>query len=74
MTAGDGSCCLAAAVPYDPIVYERTRTIDGIEHASIAQVLIDCFTGNGRMPSEGDALIEWMRQNESAWRSSALAR
>lgn len=60
------------AKPYDPIVYERTRMIDGIEHASISQVLIDCLTGNARMPSEGEALIKWMKQNESQWRSSSL--
>ncbi len=58
------------AVPYDPIVYERTRTIDGIEHASIAQVAIDCLTGMARMPSEGEALLKWMQQNEPQWRSS----
>lgn len=62
------------AVPYDPIVYERTRVIDGIEHASIAQVLVDCLTGNARMPSEGEALLKWMKNNEAAWRSTALAR
>lgn len=61
------------ATPYDPIVYERTRMVDGIEHASLAQVLIDCFTGNARMPSEADALIEWMRRNASAWRSTSVA-
>ena len=60
------------AVPYDPIVYERTRTIDGIEHASIAQVLIDCLAGMQRMPSEGEALLKWMRENESKWRADAL--
>jgi len=46
------------AVPYDPIVCVRTRTIDGVEHASVAQVLIDCLTGMQRMPSEGEALLE----------------
>ncbi len=60
------------AVPYDPIVYERTRIVDGIEHASLAQVLVDCLTGNARMPSEGDALAKWMRQDESRWRHTAL--
>ena len=34
-------------------------------------VLIDCLTGNARMPSEGEALIKWMRSNDS-WRSAAL--
>ena len=60
------------AKPCDPIVYERTRMIDGIEHASIPQVLIDCLTGNARMPSEGEALIKWMRQNQSQWRRLQL--
>ena len=60
------------AVPCDPIVYERTRTIDGVEHASIAQVTIDCLAGFQRMPSEGEALLGWMSQNESQWRSRAL--
>ncbi len=60
------------AVPYDPIVYERTRTIDGIEHASITQVLIDCLTGMQRMPSEGEALLKWMKQNEQRWRFNTL--
>lgn len=60
------------AVPYDPIVYERTRTIDDIEHASIAQVVIDCLTGMARMPSEGEALMKWMRNDESRWRADGL--
>lgn len=60
------------AVPYDPIVYERTRTLNGIEHASIAQVAIDCLAGVQRMPSEGESLLKWMRENESKWRAGAL--
>ena len=60
------------AVPYDPIVYERTRTIDGIEHASIVQVAIDCLTGMARMPSEGEALLKWMKQHEERWRRVAV--
>ncbi len=60
------------AVPYDPIVYERTRMVDDIDHASLAQVLIDCLTGNARMPSEGEALVKWMAKNEPLWRSNAL--
>jgi len=58
--------------PYDPIVFERTRTVDGVEHASLAQVLIDCFTGNARMPSEAEALIKWMILNEPSWRNAKL--
>src|SRR6056297_3623916 len=60
------------AVPYDPVVYERTRMIDGIEHASLSQVLVDCLTGNARMPSEGEALLKWMQRNEERWRVAGL--
>ena len=46
--------------------------IDGIEHASFVQVAIDCLAGFQRMQSEGEALVGWMKKNESSWRSSAL--
>lgn len=60
------------ALPYDPIVYERTWEQDGLVFASAAQVGIDCLTGMGRMPQEGEALLSWMRRNESRWRASEL--
>ena len=60
------------AKPYDPIVYSRTRMIDGVEHASLAQVLVDCLTSNARMPSEGEALLKWMQRNEERWRVAGL--
>ena len=60
------------AVPYDPIVYQRTRMIDGLEHASLTQVLVDCLTGNARMTSEGEALLKWMQRNEQSWRIAGL--
>jgi hypothetical protein len=34
---------------------------------------MDCLTGNGRMPSEGEALLTWMMENEPVWRAPALA-
>ena len=40
--------------------------------ASPSQAAIDCLSGNGRMPAEGDAVIEWMRRDESAWRADSL--
>jgi hypothetical protein len=40
---------------------------------SITKAAIDLLTGNGRMPSEGEALLEWMRRHESARRSKVLA-
>lgn len=51
---------------------ERTWEQDGIRFASIAQVAIDCLTGFGRMPAEGGALLDWMRQRAPRWQSASL--
>ena len=37
-----------------------------------SQAAADCLTGTGRMPAEGQALVEWMLGNESAWRVERL--
>ena len=61
------------AEPYDPIVFSRCREANGVRSVSIAQAAIDCLTGPGRMPAEGEALLAWMRRNESRWRASSLS-
>ena len=58
--------------PFDGVVWERTTTDDGVEYATPSQVVVDCLTGNGRMPAEGQALLEWMTQHESVWRLDSL--
>lgn len=60
------------AVPYDRIVFERTRRLEGVAYVSVAQLAADDLTGNGRMPAEGEALLGWMRGNTSRWRASSL--
>ena len=50
---------------------ERLRSIagaDGVVRCAVSQVAADLLTGPGRGSSEGEALIEWMRANESSWR------
>jgi hypothetical protein len=42
-------------------------------YAAPSQVAIDCLSGSGRMPAEGEALIEWMAANENVWRRPSLA-
>jgi hypothetical protein len=59
--------------PYDEVVWERTSVDAGVRYASPSQVAMDCLTGNGRMPSEGEALLSWMMENEPVWRAPALA-
>jgi hypothetical protein len=59
--------------PFDPVVFARTRTEGGLRYAAPSQIVVDCLTGNGRMPSEGEALLGWMLSNESEWRIDSLA-
>lgn len=58
--------------PYDPIVFERTWVADDVPFVSVAQVAIDDMTGNGRMPSEGEALLAWMSRNLDRWQLPSL--
>ena len=60
------------ARPYNEIVFRRTwRSRDPV-NASLAQVVVDCLTGPGRMPSEGEALLDWMRNNAPRWQAPSL--
>jgi hypothetical protein len=59
--------------PFDPVVFDRTRTESSVTYAALSQVAVDCLTGNGRMPSEGETLIDWMIHNEGEWRLPGLA-
>jgi len=57
------------AEPFDPVVYERNRELDGITYAAPRQNAADLLTSPGRGPSEAEELMEWMARNEDAWRS-----
>lgn len=54
--------------PFDSVVFERMEAIDGLKYVSVGQVAADLLTGPGRSPSEGEALIDWMKVNEEKWR------
>lgn len=54
--------------PSNDIALELVDETDGIRYAALSQVALDCLSGPGRMPSEGDALMEWMDANEQHWR------
>ncbi|HET7443584.1 MAG TPA: helix-turn-helix domain-containing protein [Solirubrobacterales bacterium] len=60
--------------PFDRSVWLRATTEDGTRYVAPSQVAVDCLTGNGRMPAEGEALLEWMIDNEPAWRASSLGK
>ena len=58
----------SSLVPFDPVVFERTESADGITYARVTQVLLDLMTGPGRGPAEAEGLLEWMRENEETWK------
>lgn len=69
----DEGANVALLRPFDPVVWQRTEEQNGVRYAAPAQAAVDCLTGNGRMPAEGEALLEWMLANEPRWRLDSLA-
>lgn len=65
----DAGMNVVLAQPFDPVAAERTTKRDGLVIAAPSQIVADLMTSPGRGPNEAEALIEWMRQNEDAWRS-----
>ncbi|MGH2555324.1 MAG: hypothetical protein ACRDHO_06365 [Actinomycetota bacterium] len=58
--------------PDNNVAFARAARDGGVAWAAPSQVAVDCLAGTGRMPSEGEALIGWMRENESAWRYPSI--
>jgi hypothetical protein len=58
--------------PFDRVVWDRAVSEDGVTYVAPSQAAADCLTGTGRMPSEGDALVKWMTDNEDRWRRPSL--
>ncbi|QUF01934.1 hypothetical protein KCV87_20650 [Actinosynnema pretiosum subsp. pretiosum] len=54
--------------PQDPVVFERTRVVDGLPHVAHSQVVLDGLAGPGRMPAEAEAVLAWMVEHEAEWR------
>ena len=65
----DSGTNVLLAEPFDPVVYERTTKRAGLMVAAPTQVAADLLTGSGRMPSEGDEMLAWMKANEPDWRT-----
>ena len=58
--------------PENDVAFARADREGGMAWAAPSQVVIDCLAGTGRMPAEGEALIAWMRDNESKWRYAGI--
>jgi hypothetical protein len=64
--------------PGNPGLFAAWRWKLGVEDSGVfyvapSQAAVDCLTGAGRMPAEGEALIAWMVENESRWRLHSIA-
>jgi hypothetical protein len=68
----DEGANIALLKPFDAVVYYRATWEDGLSYVAPSQAVVDCLSGNGRMPAEGEALLAWMKGNESQWRSPSL--
>ena len=66
---GDAGANVAILTPFDDIVFDRTSTKGGVTVAALSQVAADLLTSPGRGPNEAEALMDWMQQNEGAWRA-----
>lgn len=58
--------------PENEVAFARATRDGKMAWAAPSQVAVDCLAGSGRMPSEGEALIGWMRENESQWRYPSI--
>ncbi|MEX0985535.1 MAG: hypothetical protein WD096_10895 [Actinomycetota bacterium] len=58
--------------PDNEVVFARAVQDGGLVWAAPSQVAMDCLAGSGRMPAEGDAVVDWMRETESTWRYPSI--
>ncbi|MGE0454020.1 MAG: hypothetical protein AB7O37_18135 [Vicinamibacteria bacterium] len=69
LRAVDAGANVLLAMPYDPVVFERTWEADGLRFAALSQVAVDLLTSPGRGPAEADALLEFMAAKPGSWRA-----
>lgn len=58
--------------PENDVVFTGCERDGGIAWATPSQVATDCLSGSARMPSEGEAVLDWMRADERRWRLPAI--
>jgi hypothetical protein len=54
------------------IVFRGIRQIQGIPYVALSQLAIDSLGGTGRMPAEGEELLDYMARDEGKWRARSL--
>lgn len=63
-----GATNLLVIEPADDTPFVRSFNDQGVRYVAYSQAAVDLLAGPGRMPQEGDALLEWMAANEDRWR------
>ncbi|WP_331734790.1 hypothetical protein [Streptomyces sp. NBC_00887] len=53
---------------HDPVVFKQSRIVGGLPHVALSQLALDCLSGPGRLPAEGEAVLERMSAHEQ-WRN-----
>lgn len=66
-----GNVLLVAAE--DPVIFTGLRQVHGVPHVALSQLVLDCLTGPGRMPAEGEEILTYMETNSSKWRKTILS-
>lgn len=54
----------------DPFVRRQSDFVDGVQYVAPSQAALDCLAGPGRMPAEGEALLDFMETYPEQWRDS----
>ena len=66
LTATDTGANVMLLVPFDEVVFDRTRTDESVTYVAPSQAAVDLLTSPGRSPAEGEAVLEWMTRNPPA--------
>ena len=63
LTPTDTGANVMLLVPFDEVVFDRTRTDESVTYVAASQAAVDLLTSPGRSPAEGEAVLEWMARN-----------
>ncbi|OKI31354.1 hypothetical protein A6A25_27850 [Saccharothrix sp. CB00851] len=53
---------------HDQVVFERTRTDDGLTYVALTQLVLDGLAGPGRLPAGAERVLAHMMDREPEWR------
>jgi hypothetical protein len=64
----DAGANIAIVTRFDDVMFECMFMKGGLTVAALSQVAADLLTSPGRRPNEAEAFMQWMQENEVAWR------